>query len=156
MAAMIVSGQCDAVLASRILGGGAMKGGMPVWKYVANRVLTLAENVLLQQKFSEYHTGYRAWSRRVLETVPLARCSDDFVFDNQMIVQALHAGFRFGEISCPARYMEEASTIGFGRSVVYGVGVLETALRFRLARAGLKSWPLLDQTPVNELSPRGK
>jgi glycosyltransferase involved in cell wall biosynthesis len=143
MVAMIVSGHYDAVLASRILGGGAMKGGMPVWKYAANRGLTLAENILLQQKFSEYHTGYRAWSRSVLERLPLERCSDDFVFDNQMIVQALHAGFRFGEISCPARYMEEASSIGFGHSVVYGIGVLETALRYRLARAGLKSWSLL-------------
>ncbi len=95
------------------------------------------------QKFSEFHTGYRAWSRRVLECLPLERCSDDFIFDNQMIAQALNAGFRFGEISCPARYFAEASTINFRRSMVYGFGVLQTALRYRLSRMGLRDWPLL-------------
>ena len=148
MASMIVSGHYDAVLASRILGGGALAGGMPRWKYVANRALTFVENILLGQKLSEYHSGYRAWSRRVLEHLPLDRCSDDFVFDNQMIAQAIYAGFRFGEISCPTRYFKEASSINFRRSVVYGFGVLETALRFRLARAGLKSWPLLGERPA--------
>jgi glycosyltransferase involved in cell wall biosynthesis len=143
MVSMIASGHYDAVLASRILGGGALKGGMPMWKYIANRGLTLVENILLGQKFSEYHTGYRAWSRRVLERLPFERCSDDFVFDNQIIAQAIHAGFVFGEISCPARYVEEASCINFRRSVIYGIGVLETAVRFRLARARLKSWPVL-------------
>jgi glycosyltransferase involved in cell wall biosynthesis len=143
MAAMIVSGHYDAVLASRILGGGALKGGMPLWRYIANRGLTLIENILLGEKFSEFHSGYRAWSRAVLERLPIDRCSDDFIFDNQMIVQALHAGFRFGEISCPTRYFESASSINFRRSVVYGFGVLETALRFRLARAGVKVWRLL-------------
>lgn len=143
MASMIVSGHYDAVLASRILGGGAMAGGMPAWKYAANRGLTAVENTLLWQKFSEYHTGYRAWSRRVLEHLPLERCSDDFVFDNQMIAQALHAGFHFGEISCPTRYFNDASSIDFTRSVVYGFGVLHTALRFRLARAGILDWRLL-------------
>ncbi|MCF3946059.1 glycosyltransferase family 2 protein [Acidiphilium sp. AL] len=145
MASMIVSGHYDAVLASRILGGGALAGGMPVWKYLANRGLTWTENILLGQKLSEYHTGYRAWSRRVLERLPLGRCSDDFVFDNQMIALAIHAGFRFGEISCPTRYFKEASSINFRRSVIYGFGVLETALRFRLARAGLRPWALLDE-----------
>lgn len=144
MASMIVSGHYDAVLASRILGGDALKGGMPLWRYVANRSLTLVENLLMGQKFSEFHTGYRAWSRRVLENLPLDRCSDDFVFDNQMIAQALHGGFRFGEISCPTRYFKEASSINFRRSVIYGFGVVETALRFRLARAGVKPWRLLD------------
>ncbi|MHB1303901.1 MAG: glycosyltransferase family 2 protein [Acidiphilium sp.] len=144
MASMIASGHYDAVLASRILGQGALAGGMPLWKYVANRGLTFVENLLLGQKFSEYHSGYRAWSRRVLERLPLDRCSDDFVFDNQMIVQALHAGFRFGEISCPTRYFKEASSIDFRRSTIYGFGVLETALRFRLHEAGLRRWTLLE------------
>ncbi len=143
MAAMIVSGHYDAVLGSRILGGGALKGGMPLWKYIANRGLTFVENILLGQKLSEYHTGYRAWSRRVLERLPLERCSDDFVFDNQMIAQAVHAQFQIGEISCPTRYFEDASSINFRRSVRYGFGVLDTAARFRLARAGLIAWPVL-------------
>lgn len=144
MASMITSGHYDAVLASRILGGGALSGGMPLWRYLGNRGLTLMQNILLGQKFSEYHSGYRAWSRRLLESVPFERCSDDFVFDNQMITQALYVGFRFGEISCPTRYFEQASSIDFPRSLTYGLRVLETALRFRLARAGLKSWPLVE------------
>ncbi|MDD2875806.1 MAG: glycosyltransferase family 2 protein [Acidiphilium sp.] len=143
MASMIVSGHYDAVLASRILGGRARAGGMPWWKYAANRGLTAVENILLGQTFSEYHSGYRAWSRRVLEQLPLDRCSNDFVFDNQMIAQALYAGFTFGEISCPARYFKEASSIDFSRSVAYGFGVLDTAVRYRLARSGLRAWPLL-------------
>lgn len=147
MAAMIVSGHYDAVLGSRILGGGALTGGMPLWKYAANRGLTFVENLLLGQKLSEYHTGYRAWSRAVLERLALERCSDDFVFDNQMIAQALHAGFRIGEISCPTRYFEEASSINFRRSVRYGFGVLDTAWRYRLARAGIRPWALLDPEP---------
>jgi len=142
---MIASGHYDAVLASRILGGGALSGGMPLWRYVANRALTLVQNILMRQKFSEYHTGYRAWSRRVLERLPFERCSDDFLFDNQIIAQTLYAGFRFGEISCPTRYFKEASTINFRRSVVYGFGVLATALRFRLARMGLMRWRLLGE-----------
>lgn len=143
MASMIVSGHYDAVLGSRILGGGALAGGMPKWRYVANRGLTFIENILMGQKLSEFHTGYRAWSRRVLDTIPFDRCSDDFVFDNQVIAQALYAGFRFGEISCPTRYFREASSINFRRAVIYGLGVLETGVRFRMACAGLKSWPLL-------------
>ncbi|MCW8305992.1 glycosyltransferase family 2 protein [Acidiphilium sp. PA] len=146
MASMIVSGHYDAVLASRIMGVGALAGGMPLWKFLANRALTLAENILLAQHFSEYHTGFRAWSRHVLETLPLDRCSDDFVFDNQMIVQALHAGYQFGEISCPTRYFKEASSINFQRSVTYGFGVLDTALRFRLDHAGIRPWPLLGKS----------
>lgn len=143
MASMIASGHYDAVMASRILGRGALAGGMPAWKYVANRGLTLVENMLLGQKFSEYHSGYRAWSRCLLEHLALDRCSDDFVFDNQMIAQALAASFRFGEISCPTRYFEGASSINFRRSVTYGFGVLGTAIQYRLDRAGLRRWDLL-------------
>lgn len=143
MASMIASGHYDAVMASRILGRGALAGGMPAWKYVANRGLTAVENLLLGQKFSEYHSGYRAWSRRVLEHLALDRCSDDFVFDNQMIAQALAASFRFGEISCPTRYFKEASSINFRRSVTYGFGVLGTAIHYRLDQAGLHRWDLL-------------
>ena len=137
MAALIACDVYDVVLGSRILVGSAMSGGMPLYKYVANRVLTLAENLLIGSKLSEFHTGYRAFSRRVLETLPLLEGSDDFVFDNQMLLQALYLGFRVGEISCPAKYEEDSSSIGFRRSVVYGFGVLGTALRFRLARWGL-------------------
>jgi glycosyltransferase involved in cell wall biosynthesis len=143
MAAMITSGQYDAVLASRILGRGAIAGGMPLYKYIANRLLTLAENLLLGYKFTEYHTGYRAWSREVLQQLPLSRNSDDFVFDNQMLVQACHFGFRIGEISCPTRYFAEASSISFRRSVRYGFGVLGTALRYRLHHWGVLRYPLL-------------
>ncbi len=145
MASMIISGHYDAVLGSRILGGGALSGGMPIWKYVANRGLTFFENICLSQKLSEYHSGYRAWSRRVLEKLPLSLCSDDFVFDNQMIAQAINAGFIFGEISCPTRYFAEASSINFRRSVDYGFGVLDTAIRYRLARAGVLSWHIIQK-----------
>lgn len=137
MASMIAYDQYDCVLASRILGNGALKGGMPLYKYISNRFLTLAQNLLMGQKLSEYHTGYRAWSRAVIERLPLLSCSDDFVFDNQMIVQAVHFGFRIGEISCPTRYFDEASSINFRRSVVYGLGVLSTATGFLL-----KKWKL--------------
>jgi hypothetical protein len=141
IAAMIAYGEFDAVLASRILGVGALKGGMPRYKYIANRVLTLAENILLGQKFSEYHTGYRAFSREVLEKLPLDANSNDFVFDNQMIAQMVWFGFRVGEISCPTKYFKEASSINFRRSVIYGLGVLGTALKFRLNKLGLVSSP---------------
>ena len=137
MAAMIASGEFDAVLASRILGRGALKGGMPPYKYVANRVLTLFQNIMLGQKLSEYHTGYRAWSRRVLETLPLHNCSEDFVFDNQMLTQTTYFGFRIGEISCPTKYFAEASSINFRRSVTYGIGVVKTSVQYRLQRWGL-------------------
>jgi glycosyltransferase involved in cell wall biosynthesis len=141
MAAMIAYGEFDAVLASRILGTGALKGGMPLYKYIANRALTFAENVLLGQKFSEYHTGYRAFSRELLERLPLEANSDDFVFDNQMIAQMVWFGFRVGEVSCPTKYFAEASSINFRRSVIYGLGVLGTAVSFRLNRMGLLRTP---------------
>lgn len=144
MAAMIASEQFDVILASRILGRGALAGGMPLYKYVANRVLTFGQNVMLGAKLSEYHTGYRAWSRRVLERLPLHNCSDDFVFDNQMLAQALHFGFRIGEISCPTHYFPEASSINFRRSVVYGLGVVRTSLEYRLQRHGLARVRLFD------------
>jgi hypothetical protein len=138
MAGMIASGHYDAVFASRILGNGALAGGMPVYKYVANRVLTAIQNLLMGAKLSEYHTGYRAWSREVLEQLALLDCSDDFVFDNQMIAQAMWKNFRIGEISCPTRYFAEASSINFRRSCTYGFGVLGTALEYRLNRLGLR------------------
>ena len=141
MAAMIAYGEFDAVLASRILGTGALKGGMPLYKYIANRFLTLAENILLGQKFSEYHTGYRAFSREVLEKLPLDANSNDFVFDNQMIAQMVWFDYRVGELSCPTKYFKEASSINFRRSVIYGLGVLVTALQFRLNKWGLASSP---------------
>ncbi len=137
MASMISSDQYDVVLASRILGKGALAGGMPLYKYFANRCLTFAQNVLMGQKVSEYHSGYRVFSRKVLETLPLDACSDDFVFDNQMLAQSAWFGFRIGEISCPTKYFEEASSINFKRSVIYGLGVLGTSLSFRLAKMGL-------------------
>lgn len=137
MATIIGNGLHPCVLASRILGGYALAGGMPWWKYVANRFLTFAENVLLGAKLSEYHTGYRAFSRRLLETVPWQRNSDDFVFDNQMLAQILWCGFTIAEVSCPTRYFAEASSINFRRSVQYGLGCLATGLQFRAARWGL-------------------
>lgn len=137
MASMIASDQYDAVMASRILGNGALKGGMPPYKYIANRVLTLVQNILMGQKLSEYHTGYRAFSRAVLERLPLLACSDDFVFDNQMIAQTAWFDYRIGEISCPTLYFAEASSINFRRSLIYGLGVLGTAVRYRLGKLGI-------------------
>ena len=151
MASMIAYGEYDGVLASRILGRGAIKGGMPFYKYVSNRALTFIENILIQEKMSEYHTGYRAWSRELLERLPLLNCSDDFVFDNQMVVQALHFGFRIGEISCPTKYFEEASSINFQRSVTYGFGVLKTAMDLRLQRLGLAKPAFLADQPYGRL-----
>lgn len=138
MAGMIAFGEYDAVLGSRILGKGAIEGGMPVYKYIANRFLTLAQNILISQKLSEYHTGFRAFRREVLENLPLEENSDDFVFDNEMISQAVFFGYRIGEISCPTRYFEEASSINFSRSVKYGFGVLSTSMKFRLQKMNLK------------------
>ena len=137
MASMIASGHYDLVLGSRILGGCAREGGMPLYKYVANRALTAAENLLLGAKLSEFHTGFRAYSRRLLETLPLEANSDDFVFDNELIAQTLHFGFPVGEISCPTRYFAEASSIGFLRSCRYGFGVLRVAFTYRAMRLGL-------------------
>jgi glycosyltransferase involved in cell wall biosynthesis len=137
MAGMVASGVYDVVLGSRILGGGALRGGMPLYKYVSNRLLTLVQNLFVGAKLSEYHTGYRAYARSVLETLPIDHNSDDFVFDNEIIVQALAAGFRIGEVSCPASYFPEASSISFGRSVTYGLGVLRTSVLYRLWAWGL-------------------
>lgn len=144
MAAMVASGHYDGVLASRILGRGAIEGGMPVYKYIANRALTLTQNLLMRAKLSEYHTGFRGWSRAALERLPLDRCSDDFVFDNQMLALALHYGFRIGEISCPTRYTPESSSISFRRSVTYGLGVLRTSAEYGLHRLGLCHSKLFD------------
>ena len=150
MAGMIASGHYDAVFASRILGGGALSGGMPRYKYIANRFLTAFQNVMMGGKLSEYHTGYRAWSAKVLRDLPLSACSNDFVFDNQMIAQAMWARYSLGEISCPTKYFPEASSINFRRSCVYGLGVLQTSLVFRLSRWKLWRSALFakDATPL--------
>lgn len=137
MAGMVGSGVYDMVLASRILGAGALRGGMPFYKYVANRTLTAFQNLFLGVKLSEYHTGFRAFSRELLQTLPLLENSDDFVFDNQMIAQAVMFGFKIGEISCPTKYFEEASSINFKRSVEYGLGVLATTAGFVAHKMGI-------------------
>jgi glycosyltransferase involved in cell wall biosynthesis len=137
LASMVAYGVYDVVLGSRIIGGTALHGGMPVYKYIANRLLTAFENLFLGIKLSEYHTGYRAFSRQVLTRLPLRENSDDFVFDNQMLAQCVHFGYRIGEVSCPTKYFEEASSINFRRSVQYGLGVVGTTLRFALERAGI-------------------
>jgi glycosyltransferase involved in cell wall biosynthesis len=134
MASLIGNGLYPCVIGSRVLGRGALKGGMPLWKYVANRFLTMAENVLLGIKLSEYHSGYRAFSRELLEQLPLEANSDDFVFDNQMLAQIAWFGHTIAEISCPTKYFADASSINFRRSVIYGFGCLATALRYRLAK----------------------
>jgi len=144
MVSMIACGLYTCVLGSRILGGHALRGGMPWWKYVSNRALTFAENLLLGAKLSEYHTGYRAFSRALLEKLPLEKNSDDFVFDNQMLAQILWTGATIAEVSCPTKYFEEASSINFRRSVTYGFGCLATALEYRLCRAG---WIARDRYP---------
>lgn len=137
IAAMIAYGPYDVIMASRILGNGALAGGMPLYKYISNRFLTLTENIIVNHKLSEYHTGYRAFHRRVLEKIPFDRNSNDFVFDNQMIVQLMRAGARFGEVSCPTKYFPEASSINFQRSCKYGLCVLKTAMEYRLAQWNL-------------------
>jgi glycosyltransferase involved in cell wall biosynthesis len=136
MAAAIAVGQYDVMLGSRVLCQSAIDGGMPVYKYVANRLLTLFENILLGNRLSEYHTGYRAFSREVLETLPLNENSDDFVFDNQMLAQITYFGFSMGEISCPTKYFDEASSISLMRSTTYGIGVLKTSVLYRLNKMG--------------------
>jgi glycosyltransferase involved in cell wall biosynthesis len=145
MASMIVSGHYDVVLGSRILGGGALAGGMPRYKYIANRFLTFFENIFLGVKLSEYHTGFRAFTRQVIEMIPLEENSDDFVFDNEMLAQAVYFGFRIGEISCPAKYFEEASSINFRRSVKYGFGVLGTTMKYVLQKRGLAHFVLFSR-----------
>ncbi len=147
MASMIAYGEFDAVLGSRILGIGALQGGMPLYKYIANRFLTLFENLLLGHKLSEYHTGYRAFSREILEQLPLGQNSNDFVFDNQMLAQIICFGYRIGELSCPTRYFSDASSINFRRGVKYGLGVLKTSLQFRLQKWGLYSCPVFSGCP---------
>src|SRR5579872_216001 len=138
MASIIAYGVYDVVLGSRIIGGTALRGGMPLYKYISNRFLTAFENFFLRVKLSEYHTGYRAFSREVLTRLPLLENSDDFVFDNQMLAQCVHFGFRIGEVSCPTKYFDDASSINFSRSVKYGMGVLSTTLQFALQRFGLR------------------
>jgi glycosyltransferase involved in cell wall biosynthesis len=145
MASMIMSGHYDVVLASRILGGKAREGGMPLYKYISNRFLTFFENIMLRIKLSEYHTGYRAFSRAVLESLPLEENSDDFIFDNEMIAQAAFFGYKIGEISCPTKYFEDASSINFSRSIKYGLGVLMTSIKFVLQKAGVLSSPIFSQ-----------
>jgi glycosyltransferase involved in cell wall biosynthesis len=146
MAAMVASEEYDLVLGSRILGGKARSGGMPIYKYLFNRMLTLTENLLLGSKLSEFHTGFRAFSRPVLEALPLHENSDDFLFDNEMLAQAIFFNFSVGEISCPTRYFPEASSINFHRSVVYGLGVLWTSVRFRLQKLGWAQFSIFNGT----------
>lgn len=144
IAGMIAYGEYEIVLGSRILGVGALEGGMPLYKYIANRFLTLVQNLLLSYKLSEYHTGYRAFARSVLETLPLEENSDDFVFDNELLAQAIYFKYRIGEVSCPTRYFPEASSINFRRSVRYGFGVLLTSIKFRLQRMKLARFKLFN------------
>lgn len=144
LAGLVASGEYDIALGSRILGVGALQGGMPLYKYISNRILTLLQNILLNYKLSEYHTGYRAFSREVLERLPLEENSDDFLFDNQVLAQAIFLRYRIGEISCPAKYFAEASSINFVRSMKYGIGVLMTSLQFRLQRLGIFNFRIFD------------
>src|SRR5712692_1558910 len=137
MASIVAYDVYDVVLGSRIIGGAALRGGMPLYKYIANRFLTAFENIFLRVKLSEYHTGYRAFSRKVLTELPLLENSDDFVFDNQILAQCVYFGFRIGEVSCPTKYFEEASSINFSRSVKYGLGVLATTMQFALQKFGV-------------------
>jgi len=141
MASLIAEGVFDCVLGSRILGVGALKGGMPIYKYFSNRFLTLVQNWLVAHKLSEYHTGYRAFRAQLLRALPLAQNSDDFVFDNQMLAQIIYGGYSIGEIACPTRYEPESSSIDFQRSMIYGLGVLQTSLMFRLNRWGIARFP---------------
>jgi len=154
MSAMVASGVYDVVIGSRILGGTARAGGMPLYKYVSNRALTALQNLLVGAKLSEFHTGYRAFSREVLATLPLGGNSDDFIFDNQMLAQALAFGFRIGEISCPTKYFAEASEISFWRSVRYGLGVLWTSVLFRAWRWGFARPGLFTRDPECRLKPQ--
>lgn len=144
MASMVAYGVYDVVLGSRIIGGQALRGGMPLYKYVFNRLLTAFENLFLRIKVSEYHTGYRAFSREVLTKLPLVENSDDFVFDNQMLAQCAYFGFKIGEVSCPTKYFAEASSINFRRSVKYGFGVLGTSMQFALQKWGLANFAIFN------------
>ncbi len=144
LAGMIAYGEYDVVLGSRILGVGALEGGMPRYKYIANRFLTAVQNILLGYKLSEYHTGLRAFSRNVLESLPLEENTNDFLFDNEMLAQAIYFNCHIGEISCPTKYFPEASSISFRRSVKYGLGVLVTSLKFRMQKMGLAKFRIFD------------
>ncbi len=145
MASMIAYDVYDIVLGSRIVGGGARRGGMPLYKYVANRFLTATQNLLLGSKLSEFHTGYRAFSKRVLENLPIHANSDDFVFDNEILAQSLFFGYRVGEVSCPTKYFQEASSISLTNSIRYGIGVLATSIRFRLQKMGFGRFRIFDK-----------
>ncbi len=145
MSSLVAEGLYDVVLGSRILGIGARKGGMPLYKYISNRFLTLVENMMIGQKLSEYHTGYRVFSREVVESIPMLENSDDFVFDNQMLLQIFYFGFNVAEISCPTVYNKEASSINFRRSVEYGLGVLLTGLQYMLSKAGIVKVPIFNR-----------
>lgn len=147
MASMIGNGLYHCVLGSRILGGYALKGGMPIWKYISNRILTGIENLILGAKLSEYHTGYRAFSKELIENLPLSANSDDFVFDNQMLAQIIWNGYTIAEVSCPTKYFPEASSIGLMRSIRYGVGCLTTALAFALSKLKIVDSPLFPKYP---------
>ncbi|MGH7487537.1 MAG: glycosyltransferase family 2 protein [bacterium] len=153
MAGMVVSDVYDVVLGSRILGNTARSGGMPLYKYLANRILTALQNLLLGTKLSEFHTGYRAFSRQVLERLPMRVNSDNFVFDNQMLIQIVAFGFRIGEISCPTKYFAEASSINFRRSVTYGLGVLAGSISYRMWKLGLGGGSFLKDSPTYRLLP---
>jgi hypothetical protein len=145
MASMVASGVYDFVLGSRILGNETLSGGMPIYKYISNRALTFIQNLLMGTKLSEFHTGYRAFHQRVLETLPLNANSNDFLFDNQMLAQAAFFGFRIGEISCPTKYFPEASSINIRRSIVYGLGVLWTSIQFRAEKLGWMHFPIFSR-----------
>jgi hypothetical protein len=153
MSSMIAYDVYDVVLGSRIIGGGALPGGMPLYKYIFNRLLTAFENIFLGVKLSEYHTGYRAFSRRVLETLPLEQNSDDFVFDNEMLAQAVMFNFRIGEVSCPTKYFKEASSINFRRSVRYGLGVLGVTVKFFFHKLGIVKSRLFEPAPPEKKGP---
>ncbi len=144
MASMIAYGVFDAIIASRILGNKAVDGGMPVYKYISNRFLTAVENFIIQQKLSEYHTGYRAFSAEVLRKIPLLENSDDFVFDNEMLLQTMYFGFNVGEVSCPAKYFGDASSISFRRSVTYGIGVIHTSIKYFMSKRGSKLYQIFN------------
>lgn len=143
MVSIIANGLYPVVFGSRILGKGALKGGMPLYKYLANRILTLIQNILMRQKLSEYHTGYRAYSSEVLKNIKFMENSDDFIFDNQIVAQIFNKDYEIGEITCHTKYFKDASSINFSRSVIYGLGVLSTSFRYFLHKAGLMKWKLL-------------
>lgn len=147
MASLMAQELFDCVLGSRILGVGARKGGMPIYKYISNRALTFLQNLIMGYKLSEYHTGYRGFTREILESLPLEENSDNFIFDNQMLAQIIYAGYRIGEITCPTRYMDDSSSISFKNSSVYGLGVLKVSLLFRLSRWRLLKSPIFANLP---------